>query len=283
MGCAVSQNKLAISAVIVTKNEERVINRCLAALQDFDEIVVVDSGSTDRTCDLARAGGARVVDFVWNGQYPKKRQWCLDHLELAHDWVFFVDADEVATPDFIAELCRLDFSDQARVRGYFVKGLYVVDDQGQERILRHGLHNNKLCLIDRRAIQFPVINDLDIEGMGEIEGHYQPVLRPDMGAGLLGEIKAGILHYALEDRAAWEARHQRYAVWERGMNARQAWPKDPVAWRECLKRLFRAMPCRPQVAFFHSYIWKRGFLDGRSGYAFAQSRARYYRMITAKN
>ncbi len=285
MGCAVSQNnKLPISAVIVTKNEERSIGRCLGALQDFDEIVVVDSGSEDKTCDLARLSGARVVDFSWNGMYPKKRQWCLDNLDLAHEWVFFIDADEVATSDFIQELRGLDFSDQSDVIGYFVKGLYVVSSVNKvgesERVLRHGLSNNKLCLIDRRAIKFPVVDDLDIEGMGEIEGHYQPVLKPDVGVGILGEISSGILHYALEDAQAWEARHQRYAVWERGMNERGAWPKDPVAWRDKLKSLFRRMYFRSYVAFLHSYIIKLGFLDGRAGFEFARGRARYYDMIS---
>lgn len=290
MGCAVSHDKIPVSAVIVTKNEEPRIARCIEALQDFDEIVVVDSRSDDRTCDLARLAGARVVDYVWDGQYPKKRGWCLAHLDLAHEWVFFIDADEVATPAFIAALRKLDLSDEAagqkRVMGYFVKGLYVVPDAagGGTRILRHGLSNHKLCLIDRRAMEFPVVDDLDIAGMGEIEGHYQPVVKAGYGAGYVADIKAPILHYALEDEAAWESRHERYATWERGMNARGAWPKDPVAWREALKSAFRGLKkMRPFIAFMHSYILKAGFLDGRWGYDFARRRARYYALISSEH
>jgi glycosyltransferase involved in cell wall biosynthesis len=262
-----NNSKIPVTVIIVTKNEASRIKRCIDALQDFDEIIVVDSVSDDDTQKIAAACGARVVNFSWNGQYPKKRQWCLDTLKLPHEFVFFVDADEIVTPELIEEIRTLDFS----APGYFVKGRYVFEG----RSLSYGLQNNKLALLDRRKMAFPVIDDLDLPGMGEIEGHYQPVLRLGQG-GRLKQLKSPLLHYAYENRLAWEERHLRYAAWEKGMNVRKSWPEDV----RLLKRLFKAMPVQAPVVFFYSYIIKLGFLDGLAGLRFAFSRFRYYRSIT---
>lgn len=259
-----------ISVIVTTKNEAANIARCLKALERFEEVWVVDSGSEDKTCDIAKAHGAHVVDYKWDGRYPKKRQWCLETLDLTFQHVFFVDADEVVPEALVDEIAALDWV----ADGYFVPGAYVFEGYA----LKHGLRNNKLALFDTRKIEFPVIDDLDIEGMGEIEGHYQPVFKAGE-QGILGQLKTPLLHYAYEDDVAWEARHERYAHWEAAMNERDVWPKDPNVLREFLKRLFRRMPMRGSIAFLHSYIFKCGFLDGRAGYRFACSRARYYALI----
>jgi glycosyltransferase involved in cell wall biosynthesis len=262
--------KIPVSVIIITKNEERNIGRCLAALRDFSEVVVVDSNSDDLTQNVAAARGARVVNFIWDGRYPKKRQWCLDTLSLAHEWVFFVDADEVVTPALAQEIAALDFS----CAGYFVQGRYVLDGVA----LNFGLKNKKLALFDRRKICFPVIDDLDLSGMGEIEGHYQPVLKAT-ATGKIGGLRAPLLHYAYHSREAWQGRHARYADWERGMNAKSAWPEDPVFVRRVVKKIFRALPFRGVIAFLHSYVLKCGFLDGKRGWEFAMDRYAYYSLI----
>lgn len=262
---------IPVSVIVVTRNEGPRIRRCLDALTPFDEVIVVDSESTDNTAALARKSGAKTVSFRWDGGYPKKRGWCLDHLDIRHDFVFFVDADERVTPELTQEIAALDF----HCAGYFVKGCYMRGD----RPLRFGLKNNKLALINRRKIEFPVIDDLDLPGMGEIEGHYQPVLKPDFEHEKIGALKAHLLHYADEDKQRWRERHRRYAVWEAGMNRKNAWPEDPVAWRQILKRLFRVAPGRGLIAFFHAYIMKGGFLEGRAGWEQACGRAYYYRLI----
>lgn len=259
---------IPVSVIITTKNEEPRLAACLAALKGFAEIVVVDSASTDRTVQIATQAGASVIHFKWNGQYPKKRQWCLDTLPLRHDWIFFVDADEILTPALVDEIRHLKF-DRA---GYFVAGTYY----WRGRILRHGLKNNKLVLFHRRKCAYPVIDDLDIPGMGEMEGHYQP---HPLNAQTLGQLHSTLLHDAAQDETHWLERHRRYAAWERGMNQRRAWPVDPIPSRQRLKTIFRAMPFRGAIAFLHCYIWKRGFLDGRAGFDFARKRGAYYDMI----
>ncbi|MCM2344548.1 MAG: glycosyltransferase family 2 protein [Alphaproteobacteria bacterium] len=263
-------SKIPVAVLVTTRNEEARIVPCLQALQDFSEIVVIDSASTDRTVQRAQVGGARVVNFVWDKTYPKKRQWCLDHLELAHDWILFIDADEMMT-SALADEIRQTIKAPA-CSGYFIKGRYVVAGQ----VLRHGLCNDKLVLFDRRCFRFPVVNDLDIQGMGEMEGHYQPVA---IHGEEIGRLKSFMLHYAYNGGESWEARHRRYAQWEADMNARQAWPVDPVASRQKLKEMFRALPCRGLIAFVYSYLVKGGFLDGVAGFRLARDRYRYYVLV----
>lgn len=261
---------IPVSVLISTRNEGSRIAACLSALSAFDEVVVIDSGSTDDTALIARSFGARVVPFAWNGQYPKKRQWCLDHLDLAHEWIFFVDADEIVPTDLSAEIHAIMAAPTHD--GYFVDGLYVMND----RILRHGLKNSKITLFRRHQFTFPVVNDLDIEGMGEMEGHYQPV--PVTGA-TIGHLSCPLLHYAYDSGENWETRHARYARWEAGMNACGAWPVDPLPQRQRLKQIFRALPCRGLIAFIYSYFYKMGFMDGYAGFALARDRYRYYTLV----
>ncbi len=265
---------IPVSVIITTKNEEPRIAVCLAALSDFDDVWVVDSYSDDATQAIAEAEGARVIFYIWNGAYPKKRQWCLDMLDLKYNAVFFVDADEIVPQALVAEIAALKWDGHA---GFFVQGAYVCEG----RILKHGLRNNKLALFDHRAIEFPVVDDIGLEGMGEIEGHYQPVLKEGYHDAKIGQLSTPLVHHAYDER--WEERHLRYAAWEAGMNARGAWPRDPRALRQFIKVMFRRLPFRGCAAFVHCYIYKGGFLDGAVGLRFAFSRARYYRMISNAN
>lgn len=266
-------DKIPVSVIVTTKNEEANIARCLSSLSDFTHIMVVDSHSTDRTVAIARHMGAEIVNFTWNGTYPKKRQWCLDTLAFSHDWVFWVDADEVLTSEIIAEIRSIFAQDTPRQCGFFMRGRYIFDG----RALSHGMVNNKIALFDRRKMAFPIVNDLNIEGMGEMEGHYQPVRKNNTDQ--IGQIKAPLLHYAYEDQAAWQARHERYAKWEAEMIRRDLYPPDPVAWRQALKIALRGFALRPYVVFLYCYVLRCGFLDGKGGLSFALSRAHYCFLI----
>ncbi|MDP7142170.1 MAG: glycosyltransferase family 2 protein [Alphaproteobacteria bacterium] len=267
--------KLPITVMIVTRNEEAMIEKTIGALQDFDEIIVIDSHSTDTTLQRAMNCGATAYQFDWNGQYPKKRGWCLDQIPSRHDWIFFVDADEIVTPACVAELRALwQHGAPEKTAGFFVKGRYVLDGHP----LQFGLKNNKLCLLDRTKMEYPVIDDLDCPQIGDIEGHYQPVRKSGCYIFGIGQIKAPIDHHAFADPQRWERRHRRYAAWERCMDRKKAWPRDLVSSRQIAKEVFRSLPpfYRGVVMFAHSFIVKGGFLDGKDGYRLAKSRFDYY-------
>lgn len=264
------------TVIIVTKNEGRNIANCLRSLgQEFDDVLVVDSESTDDTKKMAAMLGAKTYDFVWNKQYPKKRQWILDNIPMKYDWVLFLDADERMTPLLIKEIEQTLRTDPENATGFFIRGQYY----HHNKILRYGLQNNKIALLHKHRMMFPVIDDLHLNGMGEIEGHYQPVVKDGHTNFRIKSLKHPLLHLALGDDAAWEKRHKRYAQWERGMNKHALWPEDPVRLRQILKQIFRNIPMRPHIAFLHCYIIKTGFLDGRAGLDWARKRYRYYKLI----
>lgn len=268
-------DKIPVCVVVTVKNEERNIARCLTSLGDFAHVIVVDSKSDDRTVSIARDFGAETVSFQWNGKYPKKRQWCLDCLAIPFDWVFWVDADEVLTQEIIEEMRVLFATDVSSYCGFFVRGRYIWNNQ----VLRHGMTNNKIALFNRRYMEFPVVNDLDIDGMGEMEGHYQPVRKSGSDAFRLGQLSSPLLHYAYEDYDSWDGRHKRYAKWEAKMIKRGAYPSDPIALREMIKFFIRRSMFRSALVFLYSYCFKAGFLDGRNGLSFAISRARYCALV----
>lgn len=265
-----SDRSIPITVIIVTKNEERRIARVIASAQDFSEIIVVDSASSDKTQHIAKAASVRLENFIWDGRYPKKRQWTLENIQITHDWVLWLDADEILTRETVAEI-RVLFTRERPEAGFFLPARYIWGG----RVLRFGQRNNKVALMHRKRMAFPVVDDLDIPGMGEIEGHYQPV-RTSQGAGFkIGRIIAPILHDAYDDPGRWFARHAEYAAWEAGLTHKSAWPQDPVPWREAAKVFLRTNSARPWIVFVYGYFWRLGFLDGAAGLHFARSRMRY--------
>jgi len=263
--------RIALSVIVLTKNEERNLGKCLASTRPFDEVFVVDSESTDATRAIAEEHRARFVSFEWNGKYPKKKQWALEHVSFTHDWVLYLDADEEVTPDLAEEIRRL-LADRPRHAGYFV-GL---DYRFLGRTLRHGERVHKLVLFDRTRGLFEERDDLDAENMWEVEGHYQP--RID---GSVGTLQSPLVHDDHDSLYHYFERHNRYSEWEAVMrrNANGS-RKTHAASRK--KTIFNALPFKPLAFFVHSYLVRGGFLDGRAGYHYALAKAFYYWQIRVK-
>lgn len=265
-------SKIPISVLVQTKNEEVGIAACLEGLSDFDEVIVVDSDSTDRTVEIAQAHGARVVSFTWNGRYPKKKQWQLENVTTRHEWVFFIDADEVPSEKLKAELRELTTSAQD-VAAIDVDLDYVFAG----RTLRHGHRVTKRCVVHRDRVQFPEMDDLGAPGMGELEGHYQP--RAD---GPVLKASERIVHNDLDPVSSWFARHNRYSDWEAHLRARLEVRSDIARLRTLKGRLFDKLPAKPLAFFFYCYVFRGGFLDGRAGFDYAFALSAYYWQIGLK-
>lgn len=267
------QNDSCISHYCYKKRRKK-ISYCLNGLSRFDDVWVIDSASQDKTTEIAESFPVTVQNFKWNSQYPKKRQYCLDNLSLKYDWVLFIDTDEFV-PDILIDEIENLLSTEPCEAGFFITGKYRING----KVLRFGLHNKKIALLHRRRMEFPVVDDLDIPGMGEIEGHYQPILKANFQHFKIGTIKNYMIHDALDNMWAWNFRHEKYARWEAGMNAKNSWPTDPIKWREIIKVYLRRSRFRAEIIFFLGFCLKLGMLDGKNGLFLAKQRYRYINKI----
>jgi len=122
----------------------------------------VDSNSTDNTKEIAHSLGAKVVNFTWDGKYPKKKQWQLDNLKFRNEWVLLLDADESPTRELIRELGL--FFENTRHEHYVAVQL-PLDYVFMGRTLKFGHRVKKTTLLRQGYCEFPEIQDLDIPGM----------------------------------------------------------------------------------------------------------------------
>jgi glycosyltransferase involved in cell wall biosynthesis len=263
---------IPITAIVISKDEEVGIVGCIERLAAFDEVILVDSHSTDRTAELARAAGARVVDFAWNGRYPKKKQWCLEHVTTRHDWIFLLDVDESPQPELVAELRELWRDGPPAEAAFEVELDYVFAG----RMLRHGHRIVKRSIVDRRRVRFPQVDDLGAPGAGEVEGHYQPTT-----SGVVRRLRGRLLHDDPHPSSTWFDRHNRYSDWE--AHVLRAGEQRTVADAKTRGgRLFSRAPLKPLAFFAYSYLARAGFLDGRAGFDYAIGLSMYFWQIGVK-
>jgi glycosyltransferase involved in cell wall biosynthesis len=259
--------RLPFSVVILTLNEERNLPACLASVASCDDIVVLDSGSTDRTVELARAAGARVFTHPFT-DFAAQRNYAHDSVGFRHPWVFHLDADELMTPELAAECARLDPS--APFDGYYAAPKMMFDGRWL-----------------RRCTDFPAWQARCVRSHGfrfiQV-GHGQREA-PEMRMGFL---RGSYLHdISVPDLAEWETKHRRYAREEAAahlaqrQSAGEAWRtvfRGPVLERRrAVKHLSYALPFRPLLRFVYQYGLRGGFLDGAPAWRYCRLLARYER------
>ena len=265
---------VAVSVVIPTRNEERNLPHCLARLARFAEVVVVDSASTDGTRQIARDAGAGLVDFQWNGRFPKKRNWVLRNYDFACDWVLFLDADEYVDDAFINEVDRT-------VSRTDCAGFYLTyQSYFLGRLLAHGDRFRKLALIRRGSGEYEYIADEHWSDL-DMEVHEHPIID-----GPVGVIRTPIRHEDFKGLNAYIRRHNEYSSWEarRYMRLREAdrseWKRQSL--RQRIKyRLLDTWLLGP-LYFTYCFILRLGLLDGRAGFIFALMKMQYFWQIKAK-
>lgn len=269
-------DKIPVSVIVMTLNEELNIVNCLKSLERFDEVFVVDSNSTDRTCEIAVEMGAIPVNFTWNRQYPRKKQWSLDNLPFSHDWTLYVDADERVPPDLAEEIATLFAHGRPPRDGYFIG----FDYRFAGKILRHGQRIFKLALMEREKAFYVPRDDLEVTRVGDLEMHYQPSLK-----GSTAILKSRMVHDNEEPLHHYFARHNNYSDWEsivRHNGSYFAEGDSQPFLRRYMKPIFARMPFKPLFAFLYSYVLNRGFLDGRAGFDFAIARATHFWQVDLK-
>jgi glycosyltransferase involved in cell wall biosynthesis len=266
--------KLPVTVVIPTKNEERNLPLCMERLGDFAEIWVVDSGSDDATVRIAEENGARVLQFDWQGGFPKKRNWVLMNETFNTPWVLFLDGDEHIPPEFVTEL-RGALAD-ATVDGFWLN--YTTHFMG--RILKRGVPQRKLALFRVGAGLYERIEDPGWSRL-DMEVHEHPQL-----SGPVGEISARIDHRDFRGIEHFIARHNAYSSWEAFRHA-QLLADGEAAWEKLTPRQktkYRSLDrwWFAPLYFLGTYIAKGGIWDGAAGLHYALLKFHYFHSIKLK-
>lgn len=271
--------KAPISVIVPVKNEAANLRRCLPALAWADEIWVIDSQSTDETAEVAAEFGAKVVQFRFNGTYPKKKNWSLENLPFANDWVLIVDADEVAPPELAEEITRRIATDEAD--GYYLNMKYFF----LGRRIRHCGYSEcwNLRLFRHRLGRFEKMPVPPGARTGDNEAHEHVILQ-----GRAERLVHELDHYAYPDLSTWLEKHDRYSTWE--AIQRDHFKRDPIPkglgpgkrFKRILRKIYLRLPFRPVVRFVYAYFVRLGFLDGRAGLYFCGLLAFYEFLIDAK-
>jgi glycosyltransferase involved in cell wall biosynthesis len=266
---------MKVSVLILTYNEEVNLPRCLDSLKWCDDIVVVDSGSTDTTVSIAEQAGAKVLSRKFDN-FAGQRNFGLNSGVIKNEWVLHLDADEVITPEFQVALEEL--TPEAGIDAYFVPSKTMLF----EKWLKHAgmWPTYQVRLGHRDKLRFIQV------------GHGQ---REDLPLDRIAKFNEPYLHYSFSHGlTSWLQKHVRYAHDEAAelVKERRA-AKQPVLeldgkaldknvnGRRRMKMAANRLPLflRPIARFVYIYVLKRGFLDGRLGLLYAFMLAVYEGMI----
>ncbi len=264
-----------ITAIILTKNEEVNIKRCIESIRDVaDRIVVVDSGSTDQTIPIAQSLGAEIYEHAPFEHYAKQFNWALDNVAINTRWVYRIDADEVVTPELakeIIESCNRHKDDD--VNGFVMK--FKIFFMG--RFLMHGG-------------MYPFYN-LTIFKYGK--GRYENRAMGEhviLSEGRTLDLRNDCLHYDFKSLDVWIDKHNWYATREvsdyyASRNYGQADPDtlyhEASRTSKLRDKLYYRLPkfLRAKLYYWYRYYLKLGFLDGDAGKVHAFLQAYWFRYL----
>lgn len=232
--------RLPLSVIITTYNEEINVGECIESAGWADEILLVDSFSTDRTLEIARRYPIEILEREYFGSAAQKN-WALDRVR--HDWVLIIDADERVPEELAREILTV-LATEPQVNGYSIRRENVFVD----RVIRHsGWSTDKVVRLFRKDKgRYPnrrVHADLEIEGP-------VPVLRNPF------------LHYTFRTFDQYFPKFLNYAEW----GAAQA-------YRDGRRAGVAELVVRPWWRFFRTYFVQRGFLDGMHGFVLCSLQA----------
>ncbi|MBI4353632.1 MAG: glycosyltransferase family 2 protein [Candidatus Omnitrophica bacterium] len=228
-----------LSVVILTKNEEARIARCLESVRWADDIIVVDGMSTDRTVEICRQFGARVIAHPFEGSFAVERNLGMERA--VGEWVLQIDADDVVTPVFQAAVEQMLRNPTSHAAFKFRRKSYLLG-----RFMRHGgWHHYLPNLVRRDAVRY--------EGLV----HERPVMQ-----GTIGQLDVDVEHHPCGDLTGFLARQNRYT----SLAAQELLhTHGPLSDREARRLLVK----KPFKTFWKSYVKKGGFREGMHGVVFA--------------
>ncbi|GBL08887.1 hypothetical protein MSj_00364 [Microcystis aeruginosa Sj] len=277
--------KIPVSVLIPAKNEESNLPACLESVARADEVFVVDSQSSDRSIEISTNYGANVVQFHFNGRWPKKKNWSLDNLPFRNEWVLIVDCDERITPELWDEIATV--IQDPNYNGYYLNRRVFFLGQW----IRYGgkYPDWNLRLFKHKSGRYENLNTEDIPNTGDNEVHEHVILD-----GKVGYLKNDMLHIDFRDIYHWLERHNRYSNWEARVYYNILTGNDEsgtigahlfgdaVQRKRFLKKIWVKLPFKPLLRFILFYFIRLGFLDGKAGYIYGRLLSQYEYQIGVK-
>lgn len=264
-------NKIPITVIVSVKNEALNLPSCLEKLSRFAQIIVVDSGSTDDTMSIATNMGAEVLQFNWNGKFPKKRNWALQNANLLHEWILFLDADEFVSDEFVDEVAIK--TQDPNYNGFTIQ----FQNYFMGKKLRYGYGFKKSALFKKSKGAYEKIDE-DLWSHLDMEVHEHPIIE-----GKIGVIKAKVVHKDFKNLDHYIAKHNAYSTWEAQRYLQLLQSKNSyLSLNQKIKYGLLATGLLPMVYFIGAYFFKLGFLDGKEGFYLARFKSHYFFQIQTK-
>ncbi len=265
---------MSISVLILTLNEEANLSKCLQSVKWSDDVVVLDSFSTDRTVKIAEEMGARVVQRRFDN-WSAHQNWAVRNIPFKHPWVYYSDADEIVPSELRDEMFAVTRDSGAGPVGYRVRYKNFFCDRWIKRCGIYPVWVLRLFRPDkihweRLVNPVPIVQGPE----GRLENHFH--------------------HYSFnKGLEAWLEKHNRYSSQEAEEGIKTTrhgftdWAVLLSVWdgsrrRRALKELSFRLPCRPTLRFLYMYVLRKGFLDGREGLTYCRLLCLYEYMIVLK-
>lgn len=277
-------SKLPITVVIAARNEAINLPKCLASVRRAQRVLVIDSNSVDETAAISRAHGAEVLQFNYQGGYPKKRQWALNTANITTPWTFLLDADEEIPSSVWGEIADVIFAPNQKTAYLISKGFHFMG----KRFHFGGFSHSAILLFRTGKASFEEINVP--HPLQDMEVHERLIV-----SGTIGKFKFPIIHNDYKGLTAYLDRHNAYSSWEAQVRFAYLTKKQignnevPAKLfgnvqerRRFLKLIVLRLPGEPLLWFIYHYVLRLGLLEGRPGLIASCIRANYIFQARAK-
>lgn len=274
-----------ISVIVAVRNEAQNLRKCLSSLVPANEVIIIDSHSTDSSAEIAEEEfGRSVVQFDYTGKYPKKRQWAMDTCKFRHDWLLLIDADEVVTNELWVEIAETLASPS--------HDAYLLEKQFHflGRRFRYGGFSHQAVLLVRRGTGRFEETMAELSSGLDMEVHERLIVN-----GSVGRLSESLIHEDFKGLKAYIDRHNAYSTWEAQLRYEflntSTYSGDAIkpdlfgnaqSRRRYLKHIVMRLPFEAVIWFLYHYIVRLGFMEGRPGLIASQFRASYIRDVRSK-
>jgi len=263
------------SIVILTLNEEQNLPACLASTAGCDDVVVLDSGSTDLTAQIATGAGARVFVNRFEN-FARQRNHAHEAIPFRHDWVLHLDADETLTPELVVECsARATSSEAAELDGFFAAPKMMFHGRWIPHCTDYPAWQARFVHV--RRFRFVQAGHGQREAPGLRLGRLQHAYFHNLSSQSEEEIRSKHVRYARAEAVSFISNRRSAGILWKDIRSH-----DPLVRRRALKEASYHLPARGALRMLYQYVLRGGFLDGAPGLAYCRLLADYERAISTE-